>query len=197
MELVNSSFHQFFFFFLIDHTVFRNRGKICERNIFLNTFFQHQPFHFSVFRNKSNPLLDCLNRRFNFHFFPFYFNLSGIIWKVSKNCLHDFRSSGSHKTRNTENLSSAHFKAHIPEHTFFRQSIHLQHRSSYFTIPLRITFSDLSTNHQFHNFVHIRFRNFSGSHISTIPQNADAITEFKDFFHSMRNIYNGYACFTE
>ena len=53
MQLLNPFRDQLLFLLAVNHMILRDNRKIRKRNIFLDTFLQHQPFHFPILRNES------------------------------------------------------------------------------------------------------------------------------------------------
>ena len=147
MQFFDSLFHKLPLFFLIDEMVAGNNGKICQRNILFNTFFQHKPLYLTVLCDKTDSVFHCMNRRFDLHFPAINLNPSFFIWKISEYSLHDLRPACAHKTGDSQNFSGFYLKAYVFKNAFFRQSLHLENRISNPAAAFRIALSDLAADH--------------------------------------------------
>ena len=172
-----------------------NTLQICERNIFHNALFQHQPFYFPVFCDKSDSVFHCLFRRFVLNLFSIQKNLSRHMRHISKNCLHDLRSSGSHQSGYSQHFPCMHFKRNLFKYARTDQIFYFQNTITDAYVPLRIPLSNLSSDHHFDYIIHICLRNLLCVDISSIPQDRNPVAQFKNLFHPVRNINNGYAFF--
>ena len=88
-----------------------------------------------------------------------------------------------------------HFKRNLFKYARTGQIFYFQNTITDAYVPLRIPLSNLSSDHHFDYIIHICLRNLLCVDISSIPQDRNPVAQFKNLFHPVRNINNGYAFF--
>lgn len=146
MQIFNCLCHHILLCFLRNYRRLGNASQITKRNVLPDTLVKHQTFCLSVLCDKSDSLFHCLSRIGDLHFFAVNLNASAFIRKISKDCLHDFCSSGPHQTGNSKYFACTYGERYIMECSFSGQSFYFQNFFADFYISGRITFSNLTSD---------------------------------------------------
>ena len=112
--------------------------------------------------------------------------------------MHDFRASRTHQAGYAKHFTGMHTEIDILEGLALGEILHIEHFiADGYTLTLRVTLADFTTDHHTHDVVHVDVLDVLRTHICTVTQDGNAIAEFKDFFHSVGNIDDGNALFTQ